>query len=408
MVRIPRQMSRSARAGGPGLPVEAQGPDPADELAARQADLQFRQSATSLLDKVGSEDAGPGSWNRAMADLTGLHARTAEALPTGARLRFDHLSHPAMSGFRTEVEARSGVARRRSEAALSLQRQDQALAEFQRLVPLDPDLARLSLASALSEQDGRGLAAGLGPEARRAEGRALLSRVHHQAVLGLTALDPDRAATMLQAAGPLLPDTVRDALAKGIQAEQVRRDARDSLADLARADPALLQRQEALTRQALEAAGSDPARQSAFRAAAASAHRRARTELEATEDQTWAAAAQHLARGAGWTDLPGDLWAALSRRQQTAFQAWSDRPYAPSDPAVLARLEALASGDPEGFRGEDIGTQFARLTPADYADWRQLQQQARLDDPAWRQIQARWRPSGQHHPEPRTGSDIRE
>jgi hypothetical protein len=369
--------------------VETQGPDPADEFAARQADLLFRQSATSLLDKVGSEDAGPGSWNRAMADLAGLRVRTAEALSAGARLRFDHLSQPAMAGFTAEGAARSGAALSRSAAALSLQRQDHALAEFQRLIPLDPERARLSLASALAEQDGRGAAAGLGPEARRAEGRALLSRAHHQSVLGLTALDPDQAATMLQATGPLLPDTVREALATGIQAEQVRRDARDRLADLGRADPALLQRPEALTRLALQAAGSDPARQSAFRAAAASAHRQARTALESTEDQTWAAAAEHLARGAGWTDLPGDLWAALTSRQQAAFQAWSERPYAPSDPAVLARLEALASGDLEGFRSEDLGAQFARLTPADYADWRQMQQQARLDSPAWRQVRNR-------------------
>jgi hypothetical protein len=385
MVRIPRQIMGPAKAEDDVSPTPPLAVRAEEERAARQADLAWRQAALALFDRADADGSAEGAWSRVQDDLTSLRTEAAGSLTPGARRRFDQLSQPGAAGFQALLARGARAARDRSEIALSRARQSQALAEFQRLVPLDPDLARGALALALTEQDGRNAAAGLGPDLRRAEGRTLLWQAHHAAVLDLTTRDPDQAERWLETAAPLLPESGRDALALGIAAERDRRDARDQVAALARGEPALLQSPEALTRRALDRAGSRPGRQAAFRAAALSAIGQARSALETAEDQAWEAAAAHLARGEGWTDLPGTVWSALTARQKVAFQARSEQPHAASDPAVLTRLATLASEDPEGFRRADLGAHLAALSPADYARWRQRQQAARQDDAIWPQ-----------------------
>jgi len=391
MVRIPRQGGGPFGERRPENPLTQDQPDPVDDLAARQADLHYRRSALILLDQAEAEDSGPETWNRLGAGLTALRNQAAEALAPGARLRFEQLSQPRQAGFEAELAARAAEARRQSDLALSRQRQDQALAEFGRLAPIDPNLARLSLAAGLAEQERRNMAAGLDPDRRRAEGRALLARAHHQAVAALTTEDPAAAARLLDQTGPVIPATERERLALRIQGEKDRCDARSMVEDLAQSHPDLVLTSNGLNDLALEAAGSDTGRRAAFQAAALGARYRAILTREAEEDRAWAAAAAHQAKGETWTDLPGPVWAALSPRQQAAIQARSDRPFAGSDTDALEGLRVLATEDEAAFRSHDLGAYFARLTPSDHFAWRSLQTDARMDAPGWRQRLADWR-----------------
>ena len=343
MVRIPRQMRPPASAVGPERSLEREDANPADDLAARQADLRYRQSALALLDQARAEDSGPDVWNRARTGLIALRAKAAEALSPGARQRFEQLSQPHHAGFEAELSVRSAATQRRSELDLSWQRQDQALAEFGRLAAIDPDLARLSLAAALTEQRNRNAAVGLAPEAQRREDRALLSRAHRQAVQALTAENPAAAARLLEGSGPVLPASERDGLAQAVKAEQDRREARNAIGDLTRSQPELALSEGGLVEAALATAGEDPARQAAFRAAALGAHRKAAMAREVAEDQAWAAATVHLAGGETWTDLPGPVWSALSPRQRAAIQDLSGPPLAGTDPGASNELAGPAA-----------------------------------------------------------------
>jgi hypothetical protein len=136
---------------------------------------------------------------------------------------------------------------------------------------------------------------------------------------------------------------------------------------------------DGLLARAGEAAGDDPAKADAYRAAALGLWHGARQARDAAEDAAWTGVLPHLTGGAvtAWTDLPAEVWRALSPRQQAAVRERTENPYGESDPAVLAGLKEMVAKDPAGFKAMDLGALYGALAPADAAEWRALQEEAR-------------------------------
>jgi hypothetical protein len=144
----------------------------------------------------------------------------------------------------------------------------------------------------------------------------------------------------------------RDGLALAIHDERTRREARDRVAALAHGMDDVAGDLDGLLARAGDAAGNDPAKADAYRAAALGLRHGARQARDAAEDAAWIGVLPHLTGGAvtAWTDLPADVWRALSPRQQAAVRERTENPYGESDPVVLARLKDMVAKDPAGFR----------------------------------------------------------
>jgi muramidase (phage lysozyme) len=190
---------------------------------------------------------------------------------------------------------------------------------------------------------------------------------------------------LLEADGGLIEPAQRDGLALAIQDERTRREARDRVAALAHGMDDVAGDLDGLLARAGEAAGDDPARADAYRAAALGLWHGARQARDAAEDAAWIGVLPHLTGGAvtAWTDLPADVWRALSPRQQAAVRERTENPYGESDPEVLAGLKDMVAKDPAAFKAMDLGALYGTLTPEDAAEWRALQEGARAMTPEW-------------------------
>ncbi len=182
----------------------------------------------------------------------------------------------------------------------------------------------------------------------------------------------------------------RDGLAVAIQDERTRTDARDQVAALAHGMADVAGDLDGLLARAGDAAGNDPAKADAYRAAALGLWHGARQARDAAEDAAWTGVLPHLTGGAvtAWTDLPADVWRALSPRQQAAVRERTENPYGGSDPEVLAELKDMVAKDPAGFKAMDLGQLYGVLAPEDAAEWRALQEGARSGEEVWGRSQA--------------------
>jgi hypothetical protein len=219
----------------------------------------------------------------------------------------------------------------------------------------------------VAERTARLSGEGLDAGSVRAARRELLSQAHAQRISQAVLRDPAAAQALLDSEGGLIDPARRQDLVTAIDDERTRVRARDGVA-----------------------AGDDPARTEAYRAAALGLWHGARAARDAEEDAAWAQVLPHLTGGTvtAWTDLPAAAWRALSHRQQQAVRERTENPYAESDPAVLAQLKDMVAKDLAGFKAMDLGALYGVLAPEDAAEWRALQEGGRAGDDRWVQAQA--------------------
>jgi hypothetical protein len=327
---------------------------------------------------------GPGAGlDAGLAGLLGAlqdsRTEAANGLEPAARARFEAVSARREPGFVAEAAARMAQQTKARAQTVSLEREAQGVAEFVRLSDIDADQARDALASAVAERTARLSAEGLAAEVVRTARRDLLSQAHAQRITQAISRDPAAAEALLEADGGLIEPAARDGLAVAIQDERTRTDARDQVAALARGMADVAGDLDGLLARAGEAAGNDPAKADAYRAAALGLWHGARQARDAAEDAAWTGVLPHLTGGAvtAWTDLPADVWRALSPRQQAAVRERTESPYGGSDPEVLAELKDMVAKDPAGFKAMDLGELYGALAPEDAAQWRALQEEAR-------------------------------
>jgi|GEM_PF-2308398 len=313
--------------------------------------------------------------------------KAARSLPPDLRGAFEAAIAPRQAALSTEAAARTAQAREARGQALSEEIEAQGVEDYLRQADLDETLGRAALASAVAARGARLRSAGVDGAAVREAQRQMLVEVEGGRIARLAASDPDRAAMVMGDREAVLPETVRLELTSAIQAEQLRREARAKVGDLAAGTADLADNLEGLMASSRAAAGDDPARVAAFHGAAIGAWRAARMAREAHEDAAWTKVAPYLSADSGvtaWTDLPGEVWAALSDRQKAAVQGHFEAPWREPDPEVTTGLKALAASDPEAFRDLDMGALSGRLRPDDLLFWRDVRDAARRGDPDWR------------------------
>jgi hypothetical protein len=341
----------------------------------------------------------PGQDSTALNNPDGSPAQTLEiiarkaarSLPPDLRGAFEAAIASRQAALSTEAAARTTQAREARGQALSEEIEAQGVEDYLRQADLDETLGRAALASAVATRGARLRSAGVDGAAVREAQRQMLVEVEGGRIARLAASDPDRAAMVMGDREAVLPETVRLELTSAIQAEQLRREARAKVGDLAAGTADLADNLEGLMASSRAAAGDDPARAAAFHGAAIGAWRAARMAREAHEDAAWTKVAPYLSAESGvtaWTDLPGEVWADLTDRQKAAVQGHFAAPWRESDPEVVGDLKAMAASDPEGFRGLDLRKPTLSLRPEDVEFWKSLQLHARQGDGIWRESRA--------------------
>ncbi len=161
----------------------------------------------------------------------------------------------------------------------------------------------------MAERTARLSAEGLDAEAVRTARRDLLSQAHAQRITQAITRDPVTAQALLDRDGGLIEPAERDGLSLAIQDERTRTDARDRVAALAHGMEDVAGDLDGLLARAGEAAGDDPAKADAYRAAALGLWHGARQARDAAEDGAWTGVLPHLTGGAvtAWTDPPADV-----------------------------------------------------------------------------------------------------
>lgn len=387
---------------------------PRRTTGGRRNDLVFDSTAPLALDKFAAAiesmltprtqrwhelsnhllgQAGEVAWRREQlaaglddqtADAVGRsRQQAAEALPHGARAVFDALTAPREAGFAATAHARASERIREASRALSLERQAVGVEEYLALIETAPEQAMAALGSAAGELAARLRESGLDQTEIKAAQRDLVSTAEVNRISRVLQHDPDRAARLLNEANAV-SETERGRLIGEIDAERIRREAGRVVGELAVSMGNVADDLDGLLSRSQAAAGDDPQRAAAYRGAANGAWRAARSARETVEDAAWSGVAPHLAANSGvtsWTDLPGEVWAALSSRQKVAVQSHFDAPWRESDPEVQGELVSIASSDIGSFCALDLGGLVGKLSPRDFVRWKQLQSLARSGQP---------------------------
>ncbi len=376
-----RMLAQAARAGGaiidgaqafrgpPDLTAER------DVVKAKTRDVAWRREQLQ----------------RPQADVAAVaRSRDAagEGLEPAALAAFDLLTGPREAGFAAVAAGRAAAEQQTIARQLSEDREALGVDEYVVLADLAPDQARAALGSAIGELTGRLAEMGAGAEAIDAGRRGLLNAAVSRRIRQVTAIDPDRAATLIQIEGGVLDSAAQAGLRGEVEAEQTRRAAHTAVQRLVAEHTAPEDDLDGLLAGAEALAGSSPGRQEAFRGAAIGAWRAARLRREASEDAAWAAAEPYLDPARvpdGWTAMPGDVWTALSPRQQAAVRGRFEAPWRGSDPAVVRAIEATARASTGAFADLDLTGLLDGLGASDLARLRGLQLLARDGGADWEQ-----------------------
>ncbi|HYE45720.1 MAG TPA: hypothetical protein VEA44_08090 [Caulobacter sp.] len=420
---IPRYQSRGGpRVGGLDYAAAYSPPDGSDwRTLARAAGLAgdvsaaFKKGQAPTGDPAGAVKAGLSEIDTAQAEIQALNWRrgqldadgqagdadqaelsrqaAGEGLSSGVRAAFDALTAPRVEGYSALADSRRDDQRSRAAQAISQARQALGVEEFLKLADVAPSQARAALGSAAAAAGELARASGADEAGVADARRATLVAAQVRRIGEMIGRDPARATKILEEEVGVLPDDQRARLSREVELEQARVDANQAAAQLAGERPDLVEDLDGFLAGMEVAAGEGAHRIDAFRAAGMGAWRAARAAREAMESQAWAAVSPLLEPGSGvhsWTQLPADLWRALSERQQRAVQARLASPWAESDGPAMAAIRSLAANDPEGFREADLMVYAIELKPTDLDRMLGRQALARVGGVEWSNERNAW------------------
>lgn len=140
-----------------------------------------------------------------------------------------------------------------------------------------------------------------------------------------------------------------------------------------------------------KAAGDDPKKREAYRAAGIAEWRRRESEKTEREQDAFDAVQPYIQPGGlakTWTDIPSAIWADLNPQQQTGIKSHYANVGRGTDPGVYADIYTLAATNPEAFKTADLTQLLPSLKSEDFQELVKLQFAARQGGGQWQTKQA--------------------